>query len=367
MIDVVIDDDEKTDPSYYPFVAPSNTTELTYSWALVQLGKLDELFNFCPQCGAKIISMVKCVSGFSMTIRYICSLYHNNIWQSSPKYNGKPMVNYTFPAAAILSGIGYSTLETLANLCNMPKLSENQFNRNNKAWLYPVIVETFKDHQKQLLDNFKNVSNLTICGDAAFDSPGHSALNCSYTVLDCATDKVIDFAVVRKGQFQGDLESQGCSELMRILVEKYELDIQAFVTDQHTNIAADMRNYYPSIYHGFDVWHMARNLSKAIVKISKLKDCEDIGLWKKSIINHFWWCCKNCEKNEDMLLETWHSVLFHIAGIHEWESADNIKVVMSLKKPKRRYPVFNSHTSCLHRRLRNREQREVKYLNPEVI
>lgn len=358
-------DDKIGDPSYKPIITQSSTTELTYSWALIQLGKLDELFKFCPQCGANIISTVKCVSGFSLTVRYICLMFHNNIWQSSPIFNGRPLINYTFPAATLLSGIGYTQLATLATLVNMPKLSETQFGRNNKAWLYPVIVETYKDHQEKLLDTLKDVSALTICGDGAFDSPGHSALTCVYTALDCETDKVIDFSVVRKGQFQGDLERQGCSQLMRILIDKYDLSITRFVTDQHTNIAADMRNNYPSIYHGFDIWHMARNLGKAIDKISKIKDCESIGPWKKSIINHFWWCSKNCGGNEEVLLETWHSVLFHIAGIHEWEGASNLNVVMSLKKPKQRYPVFNNHKSCLHRRLRNREQREVKYLNPQ--
>ena len=55
-----------------------------------------------------------------------------------------------------------------------------------------------------------------------------------------------------------------------------------------------MKNKFPEICHQFDVWHLAKSVSKKLVAASKRKDCQDLGQWIKAITNHFWWCADTC-------------------------------------------------------------------------
>ena len=67
-------------------------------------------------------------------------------------------------------------------------------------------------------------SKLTICGDAQFDSPGFSAKYCTYSIMNCPTNEIIDFIVIQKGQFTGELERQACQLLLGILVNEVKLE-----------------------------------------------------------------------------------------------------------------------------------------------
>ena len=50
-----------------------------------------------------------------------------------------------------------------------------------------------------------------------------------------------------------------------------------------------------------------------------MKRHKDLLPWIRSIINHFWWSCATCNKDEELLREKWISILNHVANIHEWE------------------------------------------------
>ena len=65
-------------------------------------------------------------------------------------------------------------------------------------------------------------------------------------------------------------------------------------TDRHPQITALMKKEYPAINHQFDIWHLAKSLSKKLRHASSKKEWQDLGLWKKSIINHLWWCSQTC-------------------------------------------------------------------------
>ena len=83
-------------------------------------------------------------------------------------------------------------------------------------------------------------------------------------------------------------------------------------TDRHTGIRKMMREQYPGIQHQFDVWHLIKAIKKRLTKISKRKDCADIGPWIKSITNHVWWSTQHCDKDPEKLVEMVQSVTHHI-------------------------------------------------------
>ena len=68
------------------------------------------------------------------------------------------------------------------------------------------------------------------------------------------------------------------------------LAIRVFVSDRHRGIAKWIRENQPSVDHYFDQWHVAEGLVKKLLAASKLKGCEVIAEWIKTVKNHIFWC-----------------------------------------------------------------------------
>ena len=74
-------------------------------------------------------------------------------------------------------------------------------------------------------------------------------------------------------------------------------------------------------------------LRKKVAALAKLKDCEVIGKWERSIINHLYWCVASTpDGEEDVIKEKWLSLDNHMHNVHRMHGK-------SFKK-------------CLHGRLR---------------
>lgn len=62
-----------------------------------------------------------------------------------------------------------------------------------------------------------------------------------------------------------------------------------------------------------------KSVKKKLVPKSKLRGCEDLHFWIKSICNHLWWCAKHCNGDKDILEESWKSIIQHVANVHTFE------------------------------------------------
>ena len=128
------------------------------------------------------------------------------------------------------------SLEELFSTLAMPFMSDSTFYELASRWVHPVICKNFTRLRKEIITELKVSENSVLCGDAQFDSPGYSAKFCTYTIMDCANDKVVDTIVIQKGHYQGELEKQACRELLNILITEDEVDIAKFVNDRHQGI-----------------------------------------------------------------------------------------------------------------------------------
>ena len=124
------------------------------------------------------------------------------------------------------------------------------------------------------------------------------------------------------------------------------VNISTVVTDKHTGVASVMKTDYPHIDHQYDVWHLAKSVTKKLGKKAKAKHCGQLFPWIHFIFNHLWWSAQTCIGDAELLVEKWKSiVLYHISNVHEWDSDPNALF------PK-----------CLHPTLSRGEERSKKLL-----
>ena len=72
----------------------------------------------------------------------------------------------------------------------------------------------------------------------------------------------------------------------------------------------------------FDVWHLAKSITKKLSEQAKKKECGDIFPWIKSVSNHLWWPAVTCYGDRELLREKWISIVHNTAKTHQWDSAD---------------------------------------------
>jgi len=57
-------------------------------------------------------------------------------------------------------------------------------------------------------------------------------------------------------------------------------------------------------------------IGKKIDLLAKFKECESVGNWRQSIVNHLYWCVmstpQNADDREEIILEKWLSVIDHV-------------------------------------------------------
>lgn len=85
-------------------------------------------------------------------------------------------------------------------------------------------------------------------------------------------------------------------------------------------------------------------LKKKLFALVKEKDCDCLGEWAQSIVNHLYWSVVSTPSGEpDVVVAKWESVLNHVVNRHTHS---------------------NQHfPKCIHRRLRGRESQK-KWIKP---
>jgi hypothetical protein len=84
---------------------------------------------------------------------------------------------------------------------------------------------------------------------------------------------------------------------------------------QDVNREREQRGLH-QIKHSYDVWHYVKSVSKDIFAASRLKRCQILSAWIRSIRNMMWYCFANCKGNAALLREMILSIPHHICGIH---------------------------------------------------
>ena len=70
------------------------------------------------------------------------------------------------------------------------------FYRLQKEYLYPVVHTNYIRQQEAVIEYLRG-NQLHLSGDGRCDSPGYSAKYGTYTLMDSATDLILDYSLVQ--------------------------------------------------------------------------------------------------------------------------------------------------------------------------
>ena len=186
-----------------------------------------------------------------------------------------------------------------------------------------LLTKNLAEHQ---VDIFNEVRNTEVVegGDGRCDSPGHSAKYGTYSIVNTASSKVLDFSLVQVTEVKNsnamELESL---KLCLDHLQQEKLAIAKLATDRHMQVRVHMKKERPHIKHNFDVWHLAKSVQRRLSKKAQSKPCAALKSWINSIITHLWWCAKTSQGNATDCVEGWKSIVYHKANIRPWDECQH--------------------------------------------
>ena len=313
--------------------------------------QLKQLLQRCLKCGSLVAQEdVKELQneGSQLTLELTCANGCSYRWQSQPTLSGtKGEGNLLLAASVFFSGIHFAKFKRFCNNMNLQTICEDTYTRLRKTFVFPVVEKTWAKEQSAVLTDMKSrEEEVVLCGDGRCDSPGHSAKYCTYTFLDVQSQKVVDFKVVSCTQVSSSntMEIRGFKEALTT-IEGNGVKVSTISTDRHPQIVKEMRVSNPEKCHEFDPWHVAKGVSKKLAAAAKIRECEGLGEWIPSIINHFWWSAQTCGGDAEVLKEKWVSVIHHVTNRHDW-------------------PGNRHYHCCAHEPLDETSQRSKLWLQP---
>ncbi|XP_065303899.1 uncharacterized protein [Dermacentor albipictus] len=315
------DFDDDYNPDNDPCHEPDTCTDSSEDGViLVEKRHLTALFLVCRTCLAPCTYSLRC-EGTLTEVCVQCPLGHQLFWRNQDVVNQQPVLNLKLSAALLFSGNNpAATLRMLASI-GVEVVTGRTFFNIQRIHLWPAVDKVWREQQKQLFENARG-QEVELAGDGRADSPGFSAKFGTYSLMDVANNKVLHVELVQSNEVGGSchMELEGLKRSLQFL-ENHSISVKTLVTDRHAQIKAYMRREKPGIRHEFDVWHVAKGVSKKLTAISKRHDCKELQPWVKSIQNHLYWAVASSHSHSEQIVPKWLSLLNHIKDVHIHNSA----------------------------------------------
>ena len=89
-------------------------------------------------------------------------------------------------------------------------------------------------------------------------------------------------------------------------------------------------------------------LRKKLEAAAKVKDCDIIGHWQRSIINHLYWCVASTPSGDGELIKAkWLSLDNHVHNVHKHKSKNFSKCAHGrLRRRDKNKKWFKRHKCC---------------------
>ncbi|XP_033725378.1 uncharacterized protein LOC117315337 [Pecten maximus] len=289
---------------------------------LVSESALNKVLSVCRTCGGHCENVVKFAKGTMVCVASVCSQGHVFEWKSQTCHNSMPWSNLLVSSAVFFSGASFSKTVQIFNI-NLQMFSMRTFMTIQSAYLVPATINVWETTQAEMLEKRVGQS-LTLGGDCRCDSPGYSAKYGSYSLMDLQTNEVLNVQLVQSNEARGSthMELEGLKRSISHL-EENDISLKNLVTDRHVMVKKFMREQHPNTDHYFDVWHVAKGVTKKLKKLegcAKKKGGEVIRPWIKSASNHMYWTSMSSGDDCGLKRAKWSSLVNHVADKHEGHS-----------------------------------------------
>ncbi|XP_064479759.1 uncharacterized protein LOC135393196 [Ornithodoros turicata] len=300
--------------SHIVHLAPSDDERLF----LVAESSLRELLSSFSCCDDKDLSTEITLIGTWIKATTDCSrCCQRRTWSSQPWIGSRPLGNILFCSSILFSGVNIAKTFRMFEALKVATLSKSQYYRTQREVLLPAVNHVYQAKQKEILDELQQ-KPLIVAGDGRCDSPGHTALYGTYTLLETSINRIIHFELVKATEVSSSnaMEKNGLQRCLAFL-EWNDMVVDTLITDRHTGIKAMMRDSCPHVKHRFDVWHVVKGIKKKLIALSRSAKHQVVRLWIDSLVRHAYWCPKTSGEDGNLCLAKWMSALNHIVDIHE--------------------------------------------------
>ena len=174
------------------------------------------------------------------------SFVHNGsevtTWRSQQVINRYALGDSRLAASTLYSANTYAKLEAFFKLANIPFLCKTSYYNIQKKFLFGVINEAWLNERTILISGIKKKPACSLSGDRRCDSPGHCAKYMTYSILDQASNKVIDMEICQCTQ-AGNSNRMEKFAFVKVLkrLKNENFKIEMLTTDRHSQIKKHMR------------------------------------------------------------------------------------------------------------------------------
>lgn len=147
----------------------------------------------CRHPGCQLGTTVQhTLCGTSVLIKWKCSAGHAGKFWSSHKVNGMLANNLQACAAILLSGNNFAQVERFAKFLGLAFASSSTFCRAQRVYCIPAINEWWT-WQQGIINQELQGHDVVVMGDGQCDSPGFTAKNLCYFLMEMTTSSIWRF------------------------------------------------------------------------------------------------------------------------------------------------------------------------------
>ena len=233
------DDDSESDENDEPrtMTIKSHYTGYVACWSCISI-----LFKYCLSCGCLANVLNVCNGGSMLIVELLCYKGCKNIWHSQQVISRHALGDLRLVASTLYSANTYVKLETFFKLANIPFLCKTSYYNIQKKFLFGVINEAWLNERTISINGIKKKPACSLSGNGSCSSPGHCVKYMAYSMLDQASNKVIDMEIcqcIHAGNSNRIEKFTFVKVLNRLKNEN--IKIEMLITDRHSQIRKHMR------------------------------------------------------------------------------------------------------------------------------
>ena len=174
--------------------------------------------------------------GTTLDANISCQVGHAFRFCSSHEVNQMYVNNIQVAAAVLLSGNNFGKVKRLAESMNLAFVSKSSYFRIQRVYFLPAVDEWWGWMRDQLMDEFRG-QEVVCSGDGQCDSPGFSAKNLCYFIMEVTSKYILQVQIVDKrhvGLVSSNMEVEGLKKSLKKLQE--DLNVVELVTDASSSV-----------------------------------------------------------------------------------------------------------------------------------